>query len=38
MAMGFSKQAAVFALRATDNNLERAADYVFNHDVEQEAA
>lgn len=36
MSMGFSKEQATKALKATDNNLERAADWAFNHISELE--
>lgn len=31
MSMGFTKEQATKALKATNNNLERAADWVFSH-------
>eukprot|EP01117_Protostelium_nocturnum_P009498 TRINITY_DN3388_c0_g1_i1.p1 TRINITY_DN3388_c0_g1~~TRINITY_DN3388_c0_g1_i1.p1 ORF type:complete len:818 (-),score=348.96 TRINITY_DN3388_c0_g1_i1:146-2599(-) len=31
MAMGFPRDAAIRALKATDNNIERAADWIFSH-------
>lgn len=31
MSMGFTKEQATKALKATDNNLERAADWAFSH-------
>ncbi|CAK8682665.1 unnamed protein product [Clavelina lepadiformis] len=31
MTMGFTREQAMKALRATDNNLERAADWIFSH-------
>lgn len=38
MSMGFSKEKAVKALQATDNNIERATDWIFSHadDMEEE--
>ncbi|CAD8212776.1 unnamed protein product [Paramecium pentaurelia] len=36
VAMGFNQDQARFALSKTDNNLERAMDYIFNHDLELE--
>jgi len=37
-SMGFSEQQANRALKATDNNLERATEWIFNHmdDMEEE--
>ncbi|XP_035728148.1 ubiquitin carboxyl-terminal hydrolase 5-like [Vespa mandarinia] len=37
MSMGFTKEQAIKALKATDNNLERAADWIFSHQVELDA-
>ncbi|KAK6177619.1 hypothetical protein SNE40_015681 [Patella caerulea] len=34
MAMGFNKDQATKALKATDNNIERAADWIFSHAAE----
>ncbi|KAL1137925.1 hypothetical protein AAG570_009620 [Ranatra chinensis] len=34
MAMGFGRDQAIRALKATDNNVERAADWIFSHAVE----
>ncbi|XP_014607776.1 PREDICTED: ubiquitin carboxyl-terminal hydrolase 5 isoform X2 [Polistes canadensis] len=34
MSMGFTKEQAIKALKATNNNLERAADWIFSHQVE----
>ncbi|XP_008209827.1 ubiquitin carboxyl-terminal hydrolase 5 isoform X2 [Nasonia vitripennis] len=34
MSMGFTKEQATKALKATNNNLERAADWVFSHSSE----
>ncbi|XP_030842725.1 ubiquitin carboxyl-terminal hydrolase 5 [Strongylocentrotus purpuratus] len=31
MSMGFTREQSIKALRATDNNLERAADWIFSH-------
>lgn len=31
MSMGFTKEQATKALKATNNNLERAADWAFSH-------
>ncbi|XP_033642208.1 ubiquitin carboxyl-terminal hydrolase 5-like [Asterias rubens] len=31
LSMGFSQEQAVRALKATDNNIERAADWIFSH-------
>lgn len=36
MSMGFSRDHATKALKMTDNNLERAADWIFSHVVELE--
>lgn len=35
--MGFTREQAVKALKATDNNLERAADWIFSHQAELDA-
>lgn len=37
MGMGFTKEQATKALKATDNNLERAADWIFSHQAELDA-
>ncbi|XP_076762013.1 ubiquitin specific protease 5 [Xylocopa sonorina] len=37
MGMGFTKEQAIKALKATDNNLERAADWIFCHHAEVDA-
>lgn len=37
ISMGFTKEQATKALKATDNNLERAADWVFSHAAELDA-
>lgn len=37
MSMGFSREQATKALKATDNNLERAADWIFSHQAELDA-
>eukprot|EP01118_Nematostelium_gracile_P005226 TRINITY_DN1635_c0_g1_i1.p1 TRINITY_DN1635_c0_g1~~TRINITY_DN1635_c0_g1_i1.p1 ORF type:complete len:838 (-),score=281.18 TRINITY_DN1635_c0_g1_i1:110-2623(-) len=40
MSMGFPREKAIKALKATDNNLERASDWIFSHmddDGEEEA-
>lgn len=34
MSLGFARSHAIRALRETDNNVERAADWVFNHPVD----
>lgn len=34
MGMGFTREQATKALKATDNNLERAADWIFSHQAE----
>ena len=34
MSLGFSRSHAIRALRETGNNVERAADWVFNHPVD----
>lgn len=31
MGMGFTREQAIKALKATDNNIERAADWIFSH-------
>lgn len=36
MGMGFSQEHAVKALKATDNNVERAVDWIFSHQEELE--
>lgn len=36
-AMGFTREQATKALKATNNNLERAADWIFSHQVELDA-
>ena len=36
MAMGFTREQATKALKATNNNLERAADWIFCHQAEIE--
>lgn len=33
-ALGFTRPQAIKALKATDNNIERAADWVFSHAAE----
>jgi ubiquitin carboxyl-terminal hydrolase 5/13 len=38
MSMGFNKDQATKALKATDNNVERAADWIFSHAGELEEA
>lgn len=38
MGMGFTKDQATKALKATDNNPERAADWIFSHPDELESA
>ncbi|KZC06438.1 PREDICTED: ubiquitin carboxyl-terminal hydrolase 5 [Dufourea novaeangliae] len=35
--MGFTREQAIKALKATDNNLERAADWIFSHQAELDA-
>lgn len=35
--MGFTKEQAVKALKETDNNLERAVDWIFSHENELNA-
>lgn len=37
MGMGFSREQATKALKATNNNLERAADWIFSHQAELDA-
>ncbi|XP_076234038.1 ubiquitin specific protease 5 isoform X2 [Calliopsis andreniformis] len=37
MSLGFTREQAIKALRATDNNLERAADWIFSHQAELDA-
>nr|XP_031833374.1 ubiquitin carboxyl-terminal hydrolase 5 [Nomia melanderi] len=37
MGMGFTREQAIKALKATDNNLERAADWIFSHQAELDA-
>lgn len=37
MVMGFTRPQAVKALKATDNNIERAADWIFSHSAELDA-
>ncbi|KAG7204041.1 hypothetical protein KM043_001900 [Ampulex compressa] len=37
MGMGFTKEQVTIALKATDNNLERAADWIFSHRSELDA-
>jgi hypothetical protein len=34
MGMGFTREQATKALKATNNNLERAADWIFSHQAE----
>ncbi|GAB1862828.1 Ubiquitin carboxyl-terminal hydrolase [Camponotus japonicus] len=36
-AMGFTREQATKALKATNNNLERAADWIFSHQAELDA-
>ncbi|KAK7864561.1 hypothetical protein R5R35_007330 [Gryllus longicercus] len=36
-SMGFTRAQATKALKATDNNIERAADWIFNHQAELDA-
>lgn len=36
--MGFTRDMAIYVLSKTDNNVERAIDYAFNHDIEIEMA
>ncbi|KAF5292902.1 hypothetical protein FQR65_LT11154 [Abscondita terminalis] len=38
MGMGFSQEQAIKALKATDNNVERAIDWIFSHQEELETA
>jgi len=35
MSMGFSKKKATIALEKTDNDVERAIDYLFSHDIDE---
>ena len=35
--MGFTRAQAIKALKATDNNIERAADWLFSHQAELDA-
>lgn len=37
MGMGFTREQATKALKATNNNLERAADWIFSHQTELDA-
>lgn len=37
MGMGFTQDQAMKALRATDNNLERAVEWIFSHQTELDA-
>jgi len=37
MGMGFTREQATKALKATNNNLERAADWIFSHQAELDA-
>jgi len=37
-SMGFTRSQALRALKATDNNIERATDWIFSHAAELEAA
>lgn len=37
MAMGFTHVQAVKALKATDNNVERAMDWIFSHQEDPES-
>lgn len=37
MGMGFTREQATKALKATDNNLERAADWIFSYQDELDA-
>lgn len=37
MSMGFTRDQAVKALKATDNNVERAVDWIFSHQGELDA-
>jgi ubiquitin carboxyl-terminal hydrolase 5/13 len=34
MTMGFTRVQSIQALKATDNNVERAADWIFSHQAE----
>lgn len=34
MGMGFTQDQAIKALKATDNNIERAVDWIFSHQEE----
>lgn len=36
-SMGFTRPQAIKALKATDNNIERAADWIFSHQAELDA-
>lgn len=36
MNLGFSRNHAITALRETNNNIERAADWIFNHPEESD--
>jgi len=38
MGMGFTREQATKALKATNNNLERAADWIFSHQAELDAS
>lgn len=37
MSMGFTVAQATKALKATDNNVERAGDWIFSHSAELDA-
>lgn len=37
MSMGFTREQATKALKATNNNLERAVDWIFSHQAELDA-
>lgn len=37
MSMGFTQNQAMKALRATDNHLERAVEWIFSHQTELDA-
>lgn len=37
MSMGFTREQATKALKVTNNNLERAADWIFSHQAELDA-
>lgn len=37
MGMGFTRDQAMKALKATNNNLERAVDWIFSHQAEMNA-